>query len=253
VAVGFRWRWPALSRRRLSPACRGPVSPPRSSNRTCRFPASGSPTGFTARHTADGHFGLVSRDDTVAQINLRLAAELPRKPPDTFRCYQAHRQSPILSLFESAPEVRVLSSAGITRPQRSYDPVRLPPGPPCLPRRWRRDLQPKRASPDYPDHLPNVPCPLPRWIGTGAYVGCFPIPRGLPRQKGGSASTNSLSRPAQASLVLRPAGSLSRPKRLGHQQNVLDFAGLSQASFNRIALRRRQPILAMVCQERPNN
>ncbi len=30
---------------RLSPACRGPVSPPRSSNRTCRFPAS----GFTRR------------------------------------------------------------------------------------------------------------------------------------------------------------------------------------------------------------
>ena len=103
------------------------------------------------------------------------------------------------------------------------------------------------------DHLPNVPCPLPWWIGTGACVGCFPIPRGLPQHTGGSASTNSLSRPAQASLVLRRAGSLSRPKRLGHQQNVLDFAGLSQASFNRIALRRRQLILAMVCQERPNN
>jgi hypothetical protein len=27
------------------------VSHPRSSNRTCRFPASGSPTGFTVRHT----------------------------------------------------------------------------------------------------------------------------------------------------------------------------------------------------------
>ena len=52
VAVGFRWRWPALSRRRLNPACRGSVSPPRSSNRTCRFPASGSPTGFTSRPTA---------------------------------------------------------------------------------------------------------------------------------------------------------------------------------------------------------
>ena len=28
-----------------------PVSHPRSSNRTCRSPASGSPTGFTVRHT----------------------------------------------------------------------------------------------------------------------------------------------------------------------------------------------------------
>ncbi len=145
--------------------------------------------------------------------NLRLAAELSWMPPDTFWCCQAHRQSPILGFFESVPEVRVLSSAGITRPHRSYDPVRLPPGPPCLPRRWRCDLQPKRVSPDYPDHLPNVPCPLPRWIGTGAYVGCFPIPRGLPQQTGGSASTNSLSRPAQASLALRPAGSLDRPRR----------------------------------------
>ncbi len=26
MAVGFRWRWPVLSRRRLNPACRGPVS-----------------------------------------------------------------------------------------------------------------------------------------------------------------------------------------------------------------------------------
>ena len=189
------------------------VFSPRSSNRTCRFPASGSPTSFTARHTADCHFRLVSRDDTVAQINLRLAAELTRKPSDTIWCYQAHRQSPILGSFESAPEVRALSSAGITRPRRSYDPVRLPPGPPCLLRRRRRDLRPERASPDYPDHPSNVPCPLPRWIGTGACVGCFPIPRGLPRQTGGSASTISLSRPAQASLALRPAGSLSRLKR----------------------------------------
>jgi len=63
----------------------------------------------------DGHFRLMSRDDTVAQINLRLTAELPRKPSDTFRCYQAHRQSPFLGSFESTPEVRALSSAGITR------------------------------------------------------------------------------------------------------------------------------------------
>jgi hypothetical protein len=33
----------------------------------------------------------------------------------------------------------------------------------------------------------------------------------LPQMAGGSASALSLSRPAQASLTLRPAGSLSRP------------------------------------------
>jgi hypothetical protein len=40
----------------------------------------------------------------------------------------------------------------------------------------------------------------------------LPCPRGLPRLTGGSASTTSLSRPAQASLTLRPAGSLARLK-----------------------------------------
>ena len=34
-----------------------------------------------------------------------------------------------LAIFESTPEVRVLPSAGITRPHQSYDPVRLPPVP----------------------------------------------------------------------------------------------------------------------------
>src|SRR5271165_6405699 len=34
----------------------------------------------------------------------------------------------------------------------------------------------------------------------------------LPQMEGGSASALSLSRPAQASLTLRPAGSLSRPQ-----------------------------------------
>jgi len=68
-----------------------------------------------------------------------------------------------------------------------------------------------RISPDYPHHHSNVPCPLPRWTEMGAHVGCFPIRSGLPRTAVGSASTSSLSRPAQASRVLRPAGSLSRP------------------------------------------
>jgi hypothetical protein len=35
---------------------------------------------------------------------------------------------------------------------------------------------------------------------------------GLPRNSGGSASMTSLSRPAQASLKLRPAGLLVRPE-----------------------------------------
>jgi hypothetical protein len=45
-----------------------------------------------------------------------------------------------------------------------------------LPRRRGRYPRAVRASPDYPHHPSNVPCPLPRRIGTGASVGCFPIP-----------------------------------------------------------------------------
>ena len=72
---------------------------------------------------------------------------------------------------------------------------------------------PRRVSPDYPSHLSNVPSPIPRWIATRASVGYLPVTRGLPRSIGGSASTTSLSRPAQASHSLRPVGLLSRPRR----------------------------------------
>src|SRR4051795_7852709 len=37
---------------------------------------------------------------------------------------------PLLSVFESTPEVRGLPSAGVTRVQQYYAPVRLPPDPP---------------------------------------------------------------------------------------------------------------------------
>src|SRR6202011_974593 len=68
-----------------------------------------------------------------------------------------------LAFFESIPEVRVLLSTGITRLQRSYYPVRLPPMPP--PEATLRPLPShQRVSPDYPNHLSNVPCPLPRRI-----------------------------------------------------------------------------------------
>src|SRR5450755_2400199 len=59
----------------------------------------------------------------------------------------------------------------------------------------------------------DVLYPLPRWTGPGASVGCFPTPCCLPRVLAGSASTTSLSRPAQASHTLRPVDSLDRPRR----------------------------------------
>ena len=78
-------------------------------------------------------------------------------------------------------------------------------------RRWSCELQPKRASPDYPCHPSSVPCHIPR--RTERVRRLLPRSRGLPRYSGGSASASSLSRPAQALLALRPAGLLNRPRR----------------------------------------
>src|SRR5215510_5403477 len=63
---------------------------------------------------------------------LRLSTQQSRTGPvldGVLRLIANHLDLPI---FESAPEVRVLCSAGITQPQCSYDPVRLPPEPPPI-------------------------------------------------------------------------------------------------------------------------
>ena len=67
------------------------------------------------------------------------------------------------------PEVRSLPSAGITRPQRSYEPVRRPSSRHQM---WRSGWRtpPDRASPVDPHCLASVLCLLPRRIGTGACI-----------------------------------------------------------------------------------
>ena len=70
-------------------------------------------------------------------------------------CLQAHRQSPILVLIESAPEVRVLPSTGITRPQRYDDPVRLPPTPPPKGGAEAATLVPRGSPPITRNTLPT--------------------------------------------------------------------------------------------------
>src|SRR5205807_10320618 len=49
--LGRAFQWPALSSAGAKQAQPCPVSTSRSSNRTCGFAASGSPTGFRSRHT----------------------------------------------------------------------------------------------------------------------------------------------------------------------------------------------------------
>ena len=62
-----------------------------------------------------------------------------------------------LTIFESAPEVRVLCSAGVTRPRRSYDPVRHPLAAAL------RDVEAATLT-NNGSPPTDVPCPLPRRI-----------------------------------------------------------------------------------------
>src|SRR3954451_9358682 len=59
---------------------------------------------------------VVEQVEAEGRLRLRLAIELRLESPDRFGCLQAHRQSPLLLAFGSALEVRVLPSAGVTRP-----------------------------------------------------------------------------------------------------------------------------------------
>jgi len=119
---------------------------------------------------------------------------------------------PHLSIFESPPEVRVLPFTGIARLQRSYDPVRLPPEPPPV-----ATLRPLPSLTNGSPPITRTTFPTSRAYYPGGSNGCacrlLPRSCSLPQMAGGSASALSLSRPAQASLTLRPAGSLSRPRR----------------------------------------
>jgi len=169
-----------------------PVSRPRSSNRTCGFPASGFPTGFTARHTAARRVRCVLRKQWAmadAPSNTDRRPSSPRGKASSEASgyagvFQAHRQSPILGSVQSAPEARALSSAGVTRPPRSYGPLRLPSDPPPL-RRWGCQPRSRRVSPADPHHPSSVPCPVPRRIETGACVDCFPAHTAFPVSQAG--------------------------------------------------------------------
>jgi hypothetical protein len=117
---------------------------------------------------------------------------------------------PLLSVFESTPEVRGLPSAGVTRsstmPLSDSRPIRRQK------RRRSRDLRPD-GSPPLPASPSRRAVPTTPADQDGCACRLLPRSRGLPRYAGGSASAPLLSRPAQASLALRPVGLLGRPRR----------------------------------------
>ena len=199
-----------------------PVSSPRSSNRTCGFPASGSPTGFTRKaHGGDG----------------------PNRLPTFRRRQHRDRYAPSpcgYSLFAMRSFFPMGSSMVFAGSSPITDPLHLPKHAgsqgPLLHRHYpastlRTALSDSRlacrachdvavATCDRKNGSPpitRITFPTCRAHYPGGPNGCtcrsLPHSCGLPRFSGGSASALSLSRPAQASLALRPAGSLSRPRR----------------------------------------
>ena len=122
-----------------------------------------------------------------------------RQSPDPlFRRKRTRSQGP--SLHRSYPASAVLCPCPTPAAAASHEPA------------FEDATLAATGLPRYPDRLPDVPCPLSRRIRR-VLLSILPRPCSLPRIPGGSASASSLSRPAQASLALRPACSLNRPRR----------------------------------------
>ena len=137
------------------------------------------------------------------QALLRFAVQLPLKHPDLYWCFQAHRQSPLLSFFESTqnqgsfPLPALPGFAGTTTLSEAHT--------------GRRPSTTLEVRPSPVPGLPQLPgspslhavliTPADR-TGADRFL---PYPHGLPCFRDRSASATSLSRPAQASLTLRPA------------------------------------------------
>jgi hypothetical protein len=144
---------------------------------TSRPPYRFSPTGFTANLTACG-FGTVSNSPSPLDTAISGGA----CPIDgVCRLIANHHD---LAIFESAPEVRALSSASITRLQRSYAPVRLPPWPP--PFATSRPLpSPLTGLPRLPEPPFRRAVPTTQADRAGARVDCFPAHTTFPKWQEG--------------------------------------------------------------------
>ena len=175
----------------------------------------------------------VEQVEPVVRLRLRLEIQLPLKRPDALRCCQARRRSPILRLVGSAPEVRVLPSAGVTRPRRYRDPVRHPPGPPPGSGVEATTLAQDGPPPMTRLTLPTCRAHYPDGPERVLLSVASPSHAGLPRCVGGSASITPLSRPARASLASRPAGLLDRPGRLCHEASTRPVARPCRSSATR--------------------
>ena len=143
---------------------------------------------------------------------LRLSTQLSLKDLDHSRCLQAHRQSPSPCLLRK----HTRSQGPSLHRHYPASTVILPcPTPACA--AARSDVEAATLAPNGSPPITRTTFPTCRAHYPGGSSGCacrlLPHSCSLPQNPGGSASALSLSRPAQASLTLRPVGSLSRPRR----------------------------------------
>jgi hypothetical protein len=184
------------------------VSHPRSSNRTCPIKASGSPVGFTEGHTGSEPIarGICTVSNSPSFLDTATSDSSGLR-----RCCQAYRQSP------RPPHLRKHAKSQGPLLRRHYPAsTLLRPCPTPAMAVACRDVEAATLAPDGPPPITRTTFPTCRAHYPGGSSGCvcrlLPRSCSLPQMAGGSASALSLSRPAQASLALRPVGLLSRPK-----------------------------------------
>src|SRR5450631_2317013 len=176
------------------------VSHRRSSNRTSRFPASGFPTGFTARYTeskltARG-FGTVSNSPSPLDTAISGGA-------CHSWCLQAHRQSPRPRHLRK----RTRSQGPFLSQHYPASTIIRPCPTPAMAAAFR-DVEAATLALDGSPPITRTTFPTCRAHYPGGSRGCacrlLPHACSLPQMTGGSASALELSRPARASLCYGP-------------------------------------------------
>ena len=225
-----------------------PVSTPCPPNRTCGFPASGSPVGSCLSHngapvrSGPSRYRRLCVAPAPRSCTASPAVPLSDLPPSLFTPRRHRAAKPASSApslthvmlrdslpfqagivgkatpaglrpFVISPHLRPLSSTGVTPRLQYYGPLRHPAGPACPSRGpGRRVHGTARAS--RVATLSVFHACRRQYPGGNRPVrsslSSQPV-SGLPPITGGSASALSVSRPARRSLAFRPAWSLSHP------------------------------------------
>ncbi len=205
-----------------------PVSPPRSSNRTCGFPASGFTTVFIAGIRRAGNMSVIH----VPTHHID-AIKLARWIPGFNRCFIGFRQ------------------VTNPRPRRQTHQKSGPFAPPALPglnatttlsdarviRCAARTVEAATLNHHGPPPFARYPVSACRAHYPGGPVrvhlsAASPNRTAFPILRQGRRPRLSLSRPAQASHTLRPVDSLDRPRRpLSQGFDLADYSTKPPASY----------------------